>query len=654
MVDLPGGWYSGLGLALLAFGVTRLLVAATLEPGAVSFAVAGVVPLAAGLGLTLFGVALAVGEVSPAYVRSVWQWSVVGASASLVVLATTAAHSILTGRGLVPLVASGPLVGNTLLGGTIAGAVVGDRVARRRRSEDDLARYAERATLVNRLLRHEATNAATVLEGYAASLRRSKRHEIDDESGAGDEAGARTDGEEVEADRDAIGADGEEVDTDDDAAGTDGAAAQIDGDTARTDRDAAGADGEAAMTVDDAPSPSAVREAAPTLAPDDAETIDAIDDAADRIERTVDRIGAFATSDPDRRGVDLQATVERVAHEPPAERRLDVASTLPAGTLIRADDRLELLVRELVESVADHADPGSTIDLSMAAGDRGVELTVRGDGVALPEATRDLLESPGLPEFDDPRLGYGLQMVRLLVDHYGGDVTVVRTDGAEAYAAARNADSDGATERADDGAASADAAAESDGVAVDGDDDTTDERPLATDAIVVTFQRASADQSVGMERGVPLDTLSSACVAGVGAALVSGVVLEVLAGGLTTIGALYGASGFVVGTIAHTFHSVLFALLFAVALEHRRLERFAADRSWRTALGIGWGLVLWVGAAVLLLPLGLFAANVEVESSGLSLAWLLAHVLWGAILGRWYASTPKIGELRGRFRDHVD
>lgn len=492
--------YGGVGIAVLALVVTRLFVAESLEPDAASFMVAGLVTLAVGLGLTLFGVALAVGAVSRTYTRTVWLWTVLCTSAAVLVLATTAFHTILAGRGLDPLVRAEVLVGNLLLGGAVLGAFVGHRIARSSRRELDLARYAERAMLVNRLLRHEVLNAATVVKGYADRL----------------------------------------------VAGEEDAA-------------------------------SVIRRAA-------------VD-----IEDRVSLIKEFVASDPEVTAVRLRPVLQDVARVVSDDAAtLTTEFALPPGTHVHADQRLALLVRELVENALEHAGPDAAVHLEAGADEHAVTVTVRDDGPGLPEHVVDLLETPGLPETDDPRLGYGLQLVRLLVDHYDGRLDVTSDDGTE---------------------------------------------------IAVTLRRAPDGRSDAVGPGVPVGDLYRVGAAAVVAGVVTGALLAAVPETLATIGLLYSVESPVVGLVAHLFHSVLFGVAFATALRTDRLGHLATSRARYALLGTAWGGLLWLLASLLVAPLWLRAGSTSVAFPTLTAAGLVVHLLWGALLGWLYSRLRERGAL---------
>jgi len=498
--------YSGLGVAVLGFVLTRLLVAETLQADAVSFMVAGLLPLAAGLGMTVFGVALAVGAFTPAYARTVWLWAAAGTFGMTVVLTTTAAHSVLIGEGFDPLLESSPLVANVLLGGAIGGVVVGDRSAASRRQHENLARYAERTMLANRLLRHEILNATAIVKGYAGVL------------------------------------------------------------------------GDGGETGDD---------------PDEASSV--ILESAEQIEGTVDEVNAFARTDGTLAPIDLGSTLESVLADLPDDEDVRVDNDVPRGTLVRADDRVGLVVRELLENAIEHTGPDASVEFTATAGPRTVTLTVSDTGPGLPEPAQEVLAARSIPEYDDPRFGYGLQMFRLVVEHYGGDLETETGEGT---------------------------------------------------AITVTLQRTEEAGVPPLGLGVPRADLYRVSTAALLAGLAMGAFLQATAEILPVVGTLYGVQSRVVGWVTHLFHSVVFGLLFAAACARPRLRDLASSLRGKAALGVGWGVALWLVAAGLIMPVWLIAVDQPATLPDLSPIGLLAHLLWGGLLGGLYAVLPAPGRFR--------
>ncbi|WP_216824757.1 sensor histidine kinase [Salinigranum rubrum] len=158
--------YSGLVVAGVGFFLTRFTVTLAVYDDPVQFYLAGVVPLALGLGLAAFGVALTVADVEPSLVRTTARWCVVGAGAMFVLVVLTLLGS--TG-GDVDLASAGSQTyfANFLIGGSVGGTFTGLYAARTHGHRDELVRQTNRLELLNRLLRHEVLNAVAVIRGYA-------------------------------------------------------------------------------------------------------------------------------------------------------------------------------------------------------------------------------------------------------------------------------------------------------------------------------------------------------------------------------------------------------------------------------------------------------------------------------------------------------
>lgn len=489
-VPVRGG---GLGVALLGFAITRLFVAEAIRiQGAAAYVVAALLPLVVGLGFTVFGVALAVGAFSPRYVRAVARWTFLGVVGVVVVLATTALGTEL-GSGTGVVVAEAPLlVANVLLGGAVAGAVIGDRSATNRGQRREIRRQANRAVFVVRLLRHEVLNAASIVRGHAGLLleeNQSRQH-----------------------------------------------------------------------------------------------SVDAIQDATDRIESTVADVGLLAERDTEsglRRVASGPVLREAVAAVTDAHPRAEITvSDLPADDEVWADERLSIVFEELLTNATEHGDSGR-VEVTASANSRGVRFTVTDDGPGLDDAERRLLERGEFPEYDDPASGFGLQLVQLLVDRYGGTV------------------------------------------AVDDDGDRT--------SVSVTIPRERTDIGVSAGIGVSFPNLYRAVVAGLVAGSAMGLVFATTTGLLPVIGALYGVENPVVGWVTHLFHSVVFALLFAAGCS--RFPRVGSRPASLVVAGVGWGAVLWLVAAGVVMPLWLRLLGTPAPVPNLMPLGFVGHAVWGLVLG---------------------
>lgn len=162
--------YGGLLVAGVGFAITRFFVAeaVTLSGGPlVLAATAG--SLVVGLSVAVAGVALVVGAFSGPYVADVSRGCLVGtgaiAVAALLTVAAGGPPALGTEAGTQLLLA------NAFLAGAVGGMVNGHRKASIRDRREAIMRGANRARFINRLLRHEVLNAASIVDGHAELLR---------------------------------------------------------------------------------------------------------------------------------------------------------------------------------------------------------------------------------------------------------------------------------------------------------------------------------------------------------------------------------------------------------------------------------------------------------------------------------------------------
>jgi len=318
----------------------------------------------------------------------------------------------------------------------------------------------------------------------------------------------------------------------------------------------------------------------------------AVERNADRIERAVDDVGSLAraiggegtTLEP----VDLGAVVDRARQRLSAAGRPvrlagegaggeDGAGPELPSVAVRADEHLETIVAELATLALDRSDGPATLGLSVRETTAG--LVVSAPGSWLDGSARDVLLD-GPPLHENPDVAYGVPIVHLLVSEYGGEIDVR-----------------------------------------DGPDGTT---------VAVALPRTGRNAPPGDSPGVRPTALRDAAVAGLVAGGAMGLVLRALSGEIGVIGSLYGVPPATVGWLTHLFHSVVFAIVFVAALTRRRATPTAARLA---ALGVGYGVLLWLVAAGVVMGLWLNAVGVPVAVPNLTPASLLAHVAWGLSLG---------------------
>ena len=267
-----------------------------------------------------------------------------------------------------------------------------------------------------------------------------------------------------------------------------------------------------------------------------------------------------------------------------------VVDTLPDELAVRANERLEQAFIHLLENAVTHtAAEAPTVTIGVEVTATGVDIRVQDSGPGLPEAQQALLETGEITEFDDPDDGYGLNVVRLLVESFGGGITT----------------------------------------------DVTDDGTTITVRLARGEPKASgvAPSRTGLT-GLTLDgshlavTLGASVLAGVG----YGWVAEWLGGSVAAIGVFYGIADPVVGWLTHQFHSAVFAFVFA-GLVSFAPERYRDHVPACAAIGVGWALALWVGAAGVIAPAWLTLLGQPVPIPNLSAVLLWSHLVWGTSLG---------------------
>lgn len=278
---------------------------------------------------------------------------------------------------------------------------------------------------------------------------------------------------------------------------------------------------------------------------------------------------------------------EQVRTAVEAVRRAEPTAEITVGDLpaveVRANRHLHVAVEHLIANAVEHVDAASPrVHVAGEADDRSTRVWVRDEGPGMPRAQRDLLERGTLPEYDDPETGFGLAFVRLLVDGIDGRVGV--------------------------------------------------ESPLdgGGTAVTLELQRSDADRSA---TGVAPARIERAAAAAGVAGVLMGVVLQTTTGGIAVIGALYASANVGVGWLIHLFHSVVFGIGYVVALDRTGVGRYCDRVSACAAAGVGYGLVLWLFAAGIVMPLWLRAVGVQAPVPNLGLGSFAGHVLWGTILG---------------------
>jgi two-component system OmpR family sensor kinase len=256
----------------------------------------------------------------------------------------------------------------------------------------------------------------------------------------------------------------------------------------------------------------------------------------------------------------------------------------------RANAQLREVVRHLVENAIEYSESEQpAVSISVQATTRAATLRISDDGPGLPDAQRRLLEEGEIAEFDDPTTGFGLNIVRLLVESFDGQIETV----------------------------------------VDESGSTVEVRlPRQRGA---NIQNTTTVTAPGVAPSRVLLAVASSLVAG----MLMSAGSFALGGQLPVIGALYGVENRVVGLISHEFHSVVFGLTFA-AIVSILPGRYTDRQSRSIALGFGFGLVLWLVAAGVIMPLWLRAVGIPASVPNLVFRGFVSHSIWGVSIAVLY------------------
>jgi two-component sensor histidine kinase/uncharacterized membrane protein YagU involved in acid resistance len=321
------------------------------------------------------------------------------------------------------------------------------------------------------------------------------------------------------------------------------------------------------------------------------EAMTVIDDRGDDIEQTIEEVKYLTAS-----GDGDSGTAPIPLDDALSESTARITTQYPDATVtvdgdaddvqVRANDRLGAVFANLIENAIVHGGdetPTVTVDVFPAT----VSVTVTDEGGGLPDSQQHLLETGDIEEFDDPRKGFGLNYVRLLVESYDGTVDTNVDDGGT--------------------------------------------------SITVTLHRAgtpaddpgTGPRLTGIKPALPHLTVSF--LAAVLAGVFYGIASETLGGSVAAIGVFYGTSNALVGWLTHEFHSVVFGFVY-VGLLSVALQRFADHI--RTYLGVGllWGLVLWTVAAGFVAPLWLRLLGIPASLPTFRWPLFVSHVVWGLSL----------------------
>lgn len=326
-------------------------------------------------------------------------------------------------------------------------------------------------------------------------------------------------------------------------------------------------------------------------------SVEVVGRQADNIVAVVENVkylsGTADRSDVAVGSVDLSRCVET---EFDAVRSLypDATYTLeqPDGACeVRANTQLSEVFRHLFENAIEYSEAETPrLDVTVECSRTLATVTVSDNGPGLPDDQQALLERGEIAEFDDPTTGFGLNIVRLLVESFEGDIETTVTD-----------------------------------------DGTTIELRLPR------ANRMSSSESlteIGVA-GVPHSRVSLSVGIGLVAGLTMGAAMALTGFDVEVIGALYGIENTTVALITHEFHSVVFALVYATLLAVAP-RRYADEFRSRLVIALAFGVSLWLVAAGVVMPLWLQLVGLDAPLPNITGPSLVGHLVWGMTTGALY------------------
>ncbi len=154
-----------------------------------------------------------------------------------------------------------------------------------------------------------------------------------------------------------------------------------------------------------------------------------------RLQAIVNAMSAAQNAEQSVRGAepeqfDLQALVKgnlRGYRDVYADRQFDYAGTDETCPLLGAPDLVSQMLDKLIDNAVDFSPPGSTIRVELNAVDGGYQIAVENPGPPLPADMQtqlfDAMVSVRERKGDTPHLGFGLYVVRLIVEAHRGSIT---------------------------------------------------------------------------------------------------------------------------------------------------------------------------------------------------------------------------------------
>jgi hypothetical protein len=162
--------------------------------------------------------------------------------------------------------------------------------------------------------------------------------------------------------------------------------------------------------------------------------------------------------------------------------------------------------------------------------------------------------------------------------------------------------------------------------------------------------RTDVQADTESETTVETETGTGSWIGGVVAGLVGGAVMGVMLTMMMTpviemaIPALWGLQGGTAGWVIHMANSAVFGIVFAALLTLPGLRKYAGSISTSAVLGAVYGVVLWIVAAGVVMPIWLSAVGFPMAPPlpNFNPMSMVGHVVFGVILGAVYPYVRRL------------
>jgi signal transduction histidine kinase len=165
-------------------------------------------------------------------------------------------------------------------------------------------------------------------------------------------------------------------------------------------------------------------------------SVEVIDKQADRVIETVENVKYLSeTADSAEQSLGsvdviaaLNAEIEALKESFP---ETEFSCETPDEEIsVRANAQLSEVFHQLLTNAAQYGGERTRVEVSVGSAPNHVTVQIADSGPGLPANQQALLEAGEIAEFDDPTAGFGLNIVRLLVESFSGEIdTTVEESG---------------------------------------------------------------------------------------------------------------------------------------------------------------------------------------------------------------------------------